>query len=602
MAHCRILQKNQDIEGNVCGLNRKKGIFSVESRRTILFLIGLCVALVGGIFVWQMTALPSLKIQIQTGLNAALERIAIEAAEDLDEVFSVNATEGARRLKRRIPASGFRPDRLRDLNSDFMLAATAQPLANAWLAVFPRQDNRGFNAFEFRLPNKFRKSGGYTGDWRSRSDLTEFVEKSLQGIMAPYATVDSFAKSYWVSALDSNISFNYNPEFENSLLIGMPFFNRQSQKLIGFVFNQTNTEYFEKVYVPDFFRNRFWQENKPREGIEKKHVQFSVMSGKGNKVIFSNVAFGHTDYNTLVDLAAMSTLLSGYKIGIAFRDSDLERVTDAIYSRNIFLAVTLYILLMVVLLLLYRAAARLLRLSRMKTEFVANVSHEIKTPLASIRLAADTLKLGRVKSMDQLQPIVKILDREAERLQYLIHTLLDFSQLEAGRKKYKKEPVEVGGWAEDLGQYFLEKTGDLGSIDKKDLPHGMIRIDRKAVEQMLDIFIDNARKYSDPGSKVVLHLYGDSKSVSFAVQDFGIGIKKEDQGLVFEKFVRIGNLDVHNVKGHGIGLSIAKAITQDHGGKIGVKSKLGEGSTFFITFPLLVKKNHERPEKETTDR
>ena len=71
------------------------------------------------------------------------------------------------------------------------------------------------------------------------------------------------------------------------------------------------------------------------------------------------------------------------------------------------------------------------------------------------------------------------------------------------------------------------------------------------------------------------------------MQDFGIGIRKEDQHLVFEKFVRIGNLDVHNIKGHGIGLSIAQGIIQNHGAKIGVKSKLGEGSTFFITFPLM---------------
>ena len=207
--------------------------------------------------------------------------------------------------------------------------------------------------------------------------------------------------------------------------------------------------------------------------------------------------------------------------------------------------------------------------------------------MASIRLATDTLKLGRVNSPEQLQPILRILDRETERLQYLIHTLLDFSQLEAGKKNYRKVPEDLAGWSQSLIQHFQDKTGPLGRVEAQALPDGQIEIDRKAIEQALDIFIDNARKYSASDKEIVLHLHGDDKSVTVGVQDFGIGIRKEDQHLVFEKFVRIGNLDVHNVKGHGIGLSIAQGIIQNHGAKIGVKSKLGEGSTFFITFPLM---------------
>jgi signal transduction histidine kinase len=558
----------------------------MESRRTILTLIGLCFLLVGGIFVWQVTAFPSLRIQIRSGLNNSLENIAESAATDLDAYFTAAATEGAKRIKRRIPPAEYRPQRLMDMNNDFLLAATAQPLSNAWLAVFPRPDNRGFYAYEFRLPNRFRKSGGYIGDWRSRSNLTDFVERSLQELMAPYMTVDSFARSYWTSALDSNLSFHYNPDFENALLLGTPFFNQEKNTLAGFIFNQSNTNFLEKVFIPEFFQNQFWQDGKSQDGLEKRHIQLSVLSGKGNKVIYSNVAFGRKDFPYIFDLANISSFLNGYKVGATFRDSDVDSVADAIYARNIYLAIALFMILLVVLVLLYRAAARLIRLSNMKTEFVANVSHEIKTPLASIRLGTDTLKLGRAKTPEQMEPIIKIIDREASRLQFLIYTLLDFSQLEAGTKKYKRMPENVVHWAESLSAYFMEKAGSQGSLDIQALPIGDILIDRKAVEQILDIFVDNARKYSPPEAKIILHLFGDSKGVTFSVQDFGIGIKKEDQSVVFEKFVRIGNLDIHNVKGHGIGLSIAKAIARDHGAKIGVKSKPGEGSTFFLNFPL----------------
>ena len=535
---------------------------------------------------WQITAFPSLRIQIRAGLDNSMEKIAEQAATGLDEAFTVAATAGADRIKRRIPPSEYRPQKLIDMNQDFMLAATSQPLSNAWFAVFPRPDNRGFYAYEFRLPSRYRRSGGYTGDWRSRSNLTDFVEEALEDLLKPYATVDSFARNYWASALDSNLSFVYNKEYENALLLGTPFFNQADGNLVGFVFNQTNTEYLEKVFIRDYFNNEFWQEGKNRDGLEKRHLQIAVMSGKGNKVIYSSVAFGHNDFQHTFDLANISSFLSGYKVGIAFRDSNIENVADAIYSRNIYLAIALFVLLLILLFLLYRAAARLVRLSRLKTEFVANVSHEIKTPLAAIRLASDTLKLGRISSPEQMQPVLRIVDRETERLQYLIHTLLDFSQLEAGRKKYRKVSEDVEEWIQSLERYFLEKVGPLGRSEVKTGFKGKVELDRKAMEQVLDIFIDNAWKYSNPESEIVFHVSGDNRQVTVGVQDFGVGIKKEDQALVFEKFVRIGNLDVHNVKGHGIGLSIAKAIIQEHGAKIGVKSKVGEGSTFFITFPL----------------
>lgn len=559
----------------------------METRRTILILSGLSFLLVGAIFVWQITAFPSLRIQIRLGLNNSMEKIAEQAATGLDEAFNRAATIGADRIKRRIPADQFKPQRLLDMNQDFLLAAASQPVSNAWFAVFPRPDNGGFYAYEFRLPNRYRKSGGYIGDWRNRSNLTDFVERALGELMAPYETVDSFAANFWASALDSNISFVYNKEYQNALLIGTPFFNPDSGQLSGFIFSQVNTEYLESIFIRKYFNERFWQEGGSRGGLEKRHLQISVMSGKGNKLIYSSVAFGRKDFNHVFDLANISSFLSVYKVGVTFRDSNIETVADAIYARNIYLAIALFVFLLILLVLLYRAAARLLRLSRLKTEFVANVSHEIKTPLASIRLATDTLKLGRVNSPEQLQPILRILDRETERLQYLIHTLLDFSQLEAGKKNYRKVPEDVAGWSLSLIQHFQDKTGPLGRVEAQPLPAGQIEIDRKAIEQALDIFIDNARKYSAPDKEIVLHLHGDDKSVTVGVQDFGIGIRKEDQHLVFEKFVRIGNLDVHNVKGHGIGLSIAQGIIQNHGAKIGVKSKLGEGSTFFITFPLM---------------
>jgi two-component system phosphate regulon sensor histidine kinase PhoR len=274
----------------------------------------------------------------------------------------------------------------------------------------------------------------------------------------------------------------------------------------------------------------------------------------------------------------------------------VEQVGDSIYERNRNLVYFLFLTLVVMIALLFRSARQLVKLSRLKTEFVANVSHEIKTPLASIRLAADTLKLARARTEEQRQTVVGIISRETDRLQYLVETLLDFSQLEAGRKKYRWEMTSAAEWWGMVQQFAQEKYGAyLGEVNGSP-PDEWLKIDRRALEQVVNILMDNAIKYSPQEKRIDLTLKpgkGDDR-VRLEVKDYGLGIAKENQALIFDKFVRITKTDVHDIKGHGIGLSIAKAIVRDHGGRIGVESQLGKGSTFYFELPLQEKKErHE---------
>jgi two-component system phosphate regulon sensor histidine kinase PhoR len=242
---------------------------------------------------------------------------------------------------------------------------------------------------------------------------------------------------------------------------------------------------------------------------------------------------------------------------------------------------------MVVLLLLVRAAMQLFRVSRLKTEFVANVSHEIKTPLATIRLATDSLRLNRLKDPESMQRVLGIINEEAERLDYLIHNLLDFSQLETGRKKYNRRPIYVQELWELLSAFAKRQVGPPLELDLKKLDNSKVSVDPKAIEQALSILIDNARKYGQGDERLVLGAEMKRNQLRIYLQDFGPGIAPRDQKLIFEKFVRIGNLEEHNVKGHGIGLSIARAIIKDHDGALELKSAVGEGATFSICLPCI---------------
>ena len=186
-----------------------------------------------------------------------------------------------------------------------------------------------------------------------------------------------------------------------------------------------------------------------------------------------------------------------------------------------------------------------------------------------------------------MQRVVGIINEEAERLDYLIHNLLDFSQLETGRKKYNRRAIPIEVLWELLSAFALKQAGAHLELECKKLDTCKVDVDPKAIEQALAILIDNARKYGEGDQRLLLG--ADMKRNQFRVylRDFGPGIAAKDQKIIFEKFVRIGNLEEHNVRGHGIRLSIARAIIKDHDGVLELKSAAGEGATFSICLPCI---------------
>lgn len=557
----------------------------MKSRNTILIFGGLALALVLGIFVWQISALPNLRLQIRSGLHNSLQTIADDAANSLDDAYTNAVLRGSQKLKQTISPDAFRVENLLQLRSTIFRIASTELISNSWIAVFPTLDRSSFRAYEFKPPSRYRSDLSKDGNWRTDTDLSLTIERELQVLMQNYPTVDSFGIDYWRTSVDSNLVFGFDMAFNDAVLIGTPWFHPETDSLLGFLFSQTDSWYLERVFVRDFINQSFWQGIDEREGIKRKYLQMGVLDARGSRVVYNSVAYGDRKFEHVSSLANLGSWLPDYRVGVGLRDSTVEEVADSIYNRNFYLIIALFVFLILVLTLLYRAAVQMVRLSRLKTEFVANVSHEIKTPLASIKLATDTLKLGRAKTPEQSGKIVNIIDKETERLQYLIHTLLDFSQLESGRKKYKKEQVDTAEWWTRVEAFFRDKVGEGLEVEVRGEPKGQLLLDTRALEQVFTILIDNAKKYAPDSERVILSAQAGKRGFRIALQDFGIGIHRENQEIIFDKFVRLGNTDVHNVKGYGIGLSMAQAIIKDHGGKIGVESKLGEGSTFYIEIP-----------------
>jgi two-component system phosphate regulon sensor histidine kinase PhoR len=235
-----------------------------------------------------------------------------------------------------------------------------------------------------------------------------------------------------------------------------------------------------------------------------------------------------------------------------------------------------------------RAASREIRLSKMKADFVSNVSHELRTPLSSIRVFAEFLKMGRVENPAKVREYGEYIEAESRRLSQLIANILDFSRIESGQKTYKFEKADVVRVVASTVKTFEMRMcqSDFAvsfSAPSAALPPAVI--DPDAISLAVANLLDNAVKYSGDAREVSVRIDHVGKFLSVAVADRGIGIPKDEHERIFERFHRVGNALVHDVKGSGLGLAIVKHIVSAHRGWVAVDSEPGSGSTFTVFLP-----------------
>ena len=223
---------------------------------------------------------------------------------------------------------------------------------------------------------------------------------------------------------------------------------------------------------------------------------------------------------------------------------------------------------------------RLRKLEEMRKDFVANVSHELKTPLTSIKGYADTIAENEIKDFDTIKRFVSIISKEATRLNLLINDLLDLSKLEADYFELKPEELDN---ILDKPLRILENEADKKDIEiikqfEEDL--SLVKMNKSQIENLLINLIDNAIKYNKESGKIFIRAYQENGKVYLEVEDTGFGIPKEDQDRIFERFYRVDKARSKEVGGTGIGLSIVKHIVKGHNSEINVKSVEGQGTNF----------------------
>ncbi len=237
------------------------------------------------------------------------------------------------------------------------------------------------------------------------------------------------------------------------------------------------------------------------------------------------------------------------------------------------------------------AAVKERRLAALESDFVANVSHELKTPLALVRMFGEMLLEGRVPSEDKRKQYLQIIVSESERLTALIENVLDFAKVERGKAAYEFAPgqvEEVVARAVEVFRYRAEREGmDVGLRIEEGLPPASI--DDRAIELAVINLLDNAFKYAKEGGRIDVDVTRAARSVRVRVSDRGPGIDPEDRARIFERFVRGRASAETRVRGSGIGLSLVKHIAESHGGSIQVKSPITDdtrGCAFELSIPI----------------
>ncbi len=278
----------------------------------------------------------------------------------------------------------------------------------------------------------------------------------------------------------------------------------------------------------------------------------------------------------------------GWKIELYFRGGDVFRKAA---SKQI--AVYTWTGVLVIVLILAsggfagNAIGRQIRLNKLKNDFIATVSHELKTPLASMRVLVDTLLEGNYKDQKQASEYLQLTAKENERLSRLIDNFLTFSRMERNKQVFRmvrSSPAAIARTATDVVKTKLNKGRCRFEINIcEDLPD--VLADHDAMVTVLVNLLDNAYKYSYDDKQIELRVFAENGQVYFCVSDNGTGMSRRSAKKIFKRFYQVDRSLSRHGQGCGLGLSIAKFIVDAHKGSISVDSKPGEGSTFTVKLP-----------------
>jgi signal transduction histidine kinase len=392
--------------------------------------------------------------------------------------------------------------------------------------------------------------------------------------------------------------------YATTAIFSFPELDRERTVLGGVSFdpNYLKQEFFPKLFEemtsqdfindPDQLYEQGFHELMPRQAIEHPDQRLAMM-------VYPADALKSEPDRPLAMTAGWSSgkpeityklddPFRGLALGIKFQGTTAEAISRRWVWQSFLILGVLSVLMIGGLVLTYRSVNKQVALARLKSDFVSNVSHELRTPLALIRLYAETLELGRITTQEKKNEYYSIIRKESERLSALINNILDFSRIEAGAKEYDFRETDIAELVRNTLDSYRYQIEQQGFALEEQIDPGIpaVKVDREAIARALVNLVNNALKYSDNEKFLGVRLYREQSVLKLEVSDRGIGIERNEQSRIFDKFYRTCDPLVHNTKGSGLGLSLVRHITRAHGGDVEVESTPGRGSKFTLSLPL----------------
>jgi two-component system phosphate regulon sensor histidine kinase PhoR len=274
-----------------------------------------------------------------------------------------------------------------------------------------------------------------------------------------------------------------------------------------------------------------------------------------------------------------------FEYNIDFSDKQKQILKET--SVSLLISLLSIMVVMIIFMVTYRNLMEEKRLSNLKTDFINNMTHELKTPLATITVAGKTLEMEKIRQDDsKILETAKMIGKQSVHLNQLINMILEISMWERTEFQLEKKKVDVEEFMNDVVESFKTGYGNSSSLSQKYNFNGVkADLDIVYFTTMINNLLSNAVKYCDKDPVINVEGFVDDRNICISISDNGIGIARADQKHVFDKFYRASSGNIHKYKGLGLGLYYVKKIATAHGGNVTLSSKPGKGSIFTLTIP-----------------
>ena len=373
--------------------------------------------------------------------------------------------------------------------------------------------------------------------------------------------------------------------FESSRSFTIALFNTEAREIVGYLSLDIDQEYLTGEIIGRELLQRFgtFEESGVSIWLDNWSKREMVVSNSEDVSSFTRAEW---DY-----IQRFPNMLEDWNIKMRYEETPEAAASRASFVRNVSLLAAAVFLLLGSLVFMYVAAQRERELSMRQASFLANVTHELKTPLAVMQAAGENLADGRVTTPERLTSYGEHIYNESMRLRRMIEKLLDVAKNEAGQLILKPVQLNLGKlvkqYIEAQKSYLVSKGVEIDLRIDDDI--ASVKIDQNSFETILGNLVENAVKYSPDEKYLGVRVFNQSKRVVVEVEDRGAGIPEASQKLIFDKFYRVEESLTARTKGHGLGLAIVKNMTERNGGSITLKSTYGKGSVFAVSFPIISK-------------